>query len=113
MRFLKNFKNLLSKKKEERQEAAIQCENPKSLRKEISDFVKQICENSDANTLRIMKETTRDLIDCKIADKALKLHSTIPTFELPDENRKLVSSAELIEKSAYTLIICYRGNWCT
>ena len=91
----------------------LNCDKPKSLRKEISEFVKTFCEHTDPDTLRVMKETTRDLIDSNIAEQSLKVHDVVPDFELPDSNGAMVKSAELISQSSYTVIIFYRGNWCT
>jgi peroxiredoxin len=46
-----------------------------------------------------------------IAEKALKAGDPAPEFELPDQNGRLVRSAELVARGP--LVVCFiRGRWC-
>src|SRR5580765_1664935 len=46
-----------------------------------------------------------------LATKALGIGGQAPSFELPDHNGKLVSSAALLDKGR--LVVCFiRGRWC-
>lgn len=53
----------------------------------------------------------KELQDSGLAKKALQPEDVAPDFELPDHNRKLVRSSELLEQGP--LVICFvRGRWC-
>jgi len=46
-----------------------------------------------------------------IAEKALKAGDPAPDFELPDQNGKVVRSADLVSRGS--LVLCFiRGRWC-
>jgi peroxiredoxin len=56
---------------------------------------------------RVVEELKRS----GVAQRALQPGSEAPQFELPDHDRKIVRSSELLEKG--TLVICFiRGRWC-
>jgi peroxiredoxin len=46
-----------------------------------------------------------------IADRILPVGAAAPTFELPDQNGKIVRLAELLQ-SCPLIVIFYRGRWC-
>ncbi len=46
-----------------------------------------------------------------IALRTLAVGATAPAFELPDQNGKIVRSAELL-RSGPLIVVFYRGRWC-
>ncbi len=61
--------------------------------------------------LRIMHQSTADLIASGLADRALKAGDQAPAFTLPDAEGRQVSSAALLELGPLVLSF-YRGVWC-
>jgi len=63
-----------------------------------------------AETLAIHRRTVEGLHSSGMADRILPVGDQIPTFDLPDQNGNLLSSAELAKGN---LLICFfRGRWC-
>src|SRR5229473_6081046 len=46
-----------------------------------------------------------------IADRVLQAGATAPRFELPDQDGKLIRSADLLAQGPL-IVIFYRGRWC-
>ena len=64
-----------------------------------------------AETQAIHARTVAALKVQKLAEKILAVGAKIPQFNLPDQDGKIVSSCELLEKGR--LVICFiRGRWC-
>lgn len=62
------------------------------------------------DTLAIMHRATSDLTRSGIMDHILKADMSAPQFMLPDQEDRLVNSAELLAK--WSLVInFYRGVW--
>ena len=59
----------------------------------------------------IAGRTIKDLITSRQAEKALKAGDRAPAFDLPDQEGKIVSSADLLKKGPLVLSF-YRGVWC-
>ena len=63
-----------------------------------------------AETRAVHERVVSDLKNSEIMDRILKPGVQAPEFVLTDQNKKLVSSAELLSKSA--LVVCFiRGRW--
>ena len=59
----------------------------------------------------IHAKAVEELKHAGVAEKALKADDPAPQFELPDQNGKLVRSAELVARAP--LVVCFiRGRWC-
>lgn len=59
----------------------------------------------------IHSKAVEELKQAGLAEKALKAGDPAPQFELPDQNGKLVRSAELLASGP--LVVCFiRGRWC-
>ena len=85
----------------------------KPLEKEIAEFINTVVvPNADEKTLQVMAETTRDLCDSQVAERALKIGQRIPNFSLPNGDGLDVSIQDEIKDYDYTVIVFYRGNWC-
>ena len=62
------------------------------------------------DTLAIMHRATSDLARSGIMDHILKVGMSAPQFMLPDQEDRLVNSAELLTKGPL-VINFYRGVW--
>ena len=64
-----------------------------------------------ADVQAVHEGTVATLKEQRLAAKALAVGAYAPSFELPDHNGKLVSSAALLNKGR--LVVCFiRGRWC-
>jgi peroxiredoxin len=64
-----------------------------------------------ADIQAIHAKVVEELKRAAIAEKALKRGDPAPDFELPDQNGKLVRSAELVARGP--IVVCFiRGRWC-
>jgi peroxiredoxin len=64
-----------------------------------------------ADVQAVHDSTVAALKQQRLAAIALSLGATAPSFELPDHNGKLVSSATLLSRGR--LVVCFiRGRWC-
>jgi len=62
------------------------------------------------DTLAIMHRATSDLAQSGIMDHVLKVGALAPQFMLPDQEDRLINSAELLAKGPL-VINFYRGVW--
>src|SRR5690242_14034363 len=59
----------------------------------------------------IHAKAVEELKQARVAERALKAGGLAPHFELPDQNGKLVRSADLVARGP--LVLCFiRGRWC-
>lgn len=59
----------------------------------------------------IHAKAVEELKQARAAERALKAGDPAPEFELPDQNGKLVRSAQLVARGP--LVVCFiRGRWC-
>src|SRR5690242_19051577 len=59
----------------------------------------------------IHAKAVEELKQARVAERALKAGGLAPHFELPDQNGKLVRSADLVARGP--LVVCFiRGRWC-
>jgi peroxiredoxin len=72
-----------------------------------ADFISKV----PAELRAVMDKVTDGLIESGQADRALKVGDRAPTFELPDPDGNIVTSAELLRKGPLVLTF-YRGVWC-
>jgi len=81
------------------------------LREQFAERKDLIAKYVPADVQAVHARTVASLKQQGIAAKALGVGAKAPSFELPDHNGKLVSSAELLDKGC--LVICFiRGRWC-
>jgi peroxiredoxin len=64
-----------------------------------------------AAAITIMHDATKALQETGIEEAILKVGEKAPEFSLPDQNGKLVSSQDLLQKGPLVLTF-YRGVWC-
>ena len=81
------------------------------LREIFAERKALIAKYVPAETRAVHECVVSDLKNSGIADRILKPGAKAPEFVLPDQNRKMVSSKELLSKGS--LVICFiRGRWC-
>ena len=88
---------------------------PNSAARPLSEILAErkalIVKYVPAEVQAIHARAIHELQASGIRHRALQAGAEAPSFELPDHNRRLVSSAELLEHGP--LLICfYRGRWC-
>ncbi|NJR58687.1 MAG: redoxin domain-containing protein [Cyanobacteria bacterium CRU_2_1] len=59
----------------------------------------------------VMEQAVIDLINSGIADRALKVGDTIPSFVLPNAIGQSIDIQDLLKLGA-VVISFYRGGWC-
>ncbi len=81
-----------------------------SLQDKLTAMKDRFESNMAADTLAIMHRATSDLVRSGIMDQVLKVGMGAPQFMLPDQEDRIVNSADLLEKGAL-VINFYRGVW--
>ncbi|WP_338763976.1 peroxiredoxin-like family protein [Bernardetia sp. ABR2-2B] len=61
--------------------------------------------------VQTMHKATADLKASKIEEKIIKVGQTLPNFELPNQDEKLIPAQNLYQKG-FLVITFYRGVWC-
>jgi peroxiredoxin len=83
----------------------------RSLRDILSDRKELIVRYVAPDIQAVHARTIRELKENSFAEKLLGVGAKASAFELEDQNRKLVSSADLLSQGR--LVICFfRGRWC-
>ena len=83
----------------------------RSLRDILSDRKELIVRYVPPEIQAVHARTIRELKENSFAEKLLSVGAKASAFELKDQNRKLVSSADLLRQGR--LVICFfRGRWC-
>ncbi len=81
------------------------------LREIYAERKKAISEYVPADVQAVHRRTVEALKAESFATMALAMRTTLPSFELPDQDGRRVSSADLLRKGR--LVICFiRGRWC-
>lgn len=81
------------------------------LREIFAERKALIAKYVPAETRAIHERVVSDLHHSGIADRVLKVGAKAPEFSLPDQNKKIMSSADLLAKGR--LVLCFiRGRWC-
>jgi peroxiredoxin len=92
------------------EESALQIET-RSLRAIYAERKKLIAKYVPAEIQAVHARAVEELKQSDIACRALQAGAEAPEFELPDQNGKLVRSAELLADGR--VVICFiRGRWC-
>jgi peroxiredoxin len=81
------------------------------LREIFAERKQAIAQYVPADVQAIHARTVASLKGQGLATKALNVGAKSPSFELPDHNGKLVSSADLLAKGRLVLLFI-RGRWC-
>lgn len=82
-----------------------------TLTEEIAAFEAEKQRTHDRDILDLMDQTTIDLINTGIAERAIGVGDRAPGFQLPDTEGDLVTLAELSGQGPLILTF-YRGGWC-
>jgi len=92
------------------EESALQTET-RSLRAIYAERKKLIAKYVPTEIQAVHARAVEELKQSNIASRALQVGAEAPQFELPDQNGKLVRSAELL--AGGRVVICFiRGRWC-
>jgi hypothetical protein len=81
-----------------------------SLEEKLARRRKQFKEMAAPEVASVMEAATQQLIDSNLASKILGPGETLPEFELPNVDGKIVRSSELLSQGKLVLTI-YRGVW--
>jgi peroxiredoxin len=83
----------------------------RTLRQIYAERKELIARYVPAETQAVHAQAVAELKARKLAANVLVAGAPAPTFELPDHNGKMVSSADLLSKGK--LVLCFiRGRWC-
>ena len=92
------------------EESALQTET-RSLRAIYAERKELIAKYVPTGIQTVHARAVEELKQSDIASRALQAGADAPEFELPDQNGKLVRSAELL--AGGRVVICFiRGRWC-
>ncbi len=80
------------------------------LQDKLDDIKKQFESKAPPEVLALMHRSTEDLANSGIMDKVIKVNDLSPQFTLPDQNKMLISSSDLV-KNGPVVISFYRGVW--
>jgi len=81
-----------------------------SLAQKLQQIVDASKERMPEESRKLMKKATDELRESGIANNVLSVGGTLPSFELPDMNGRIMSSAQLLERGNMVLTF-YRGSW--
>jgi peroxiredoxin len=85
--------------------------DPRPLREIYAERKESIAKYVPADVQAVHDRTVANLKAQGLAARALNVGAPMPSFELPDQNGKQVSSAALLAKGRLVLIFI-RGRWC-
>jgi len=83
----------------------------KSLTIQLEEMSAGSKEKVPPEKRKVMEDAIENLRKTHITDHALKVGDKMPPFELPDGNKKMVSSKTLLKKGPL-IVVFYRGGWC-
>ena len=82
-----------------------------TLREELEERKTLAAQYVPPDVQEVNRRTVDDLCASGLASRVLGVGAQVPSFELPDQDGHLVSSAELLSHGR--LVICFfRGRWC-
>jgi peroxiredoxin len=81
------------------------------LREIFAERKEQISKYVPAETQEVHARAVAELKGTRLASAVLAVGAPAPSFELPDHNGKLVSSADLLSRGRL-VISFFRGRWC-
>lgn len=82
-----------------------------SLKSKLDSLRSRTEGGMSAQFLKIMEDATRELEASGIAERVVKVGSTLSNFELPNQQGIVRNSHELLEQGPLVLTF-YRGFWC-
>ena len=82
----------------------------RELKQQIEAFQKEMLPKIPKEILDVLLRTTEEQVKSGIADKALKVGDTAPSFTLPNVRGELISLSDLLAKGP-AVIAFYRGAW--
>jgi peroxiredoxin len=85
--------------------------SPSLLSDEIQAFQDQLLPTVPEETMDILINELQQLINCGIAEKAIKLGDSFPNFRLPNANNETRSFSDFLANGPL-VISFYRGAWC-
>jgi len=81
-----------------------------SLQEKLTSMKDKFESKMEPDAIAIMHRATSDLAQSGIMDHILKVGALAPQFMLPDQEDRLIYSAELLAKGP-VVISFYRGVW--
>lgn len=81
------------------------------LREIFAERKALIAKYVPVETRAVHERVISDLLNSGIADRILKVGAKAPDFSVPDQNKKIVASPDLLARGR--LVLCFiRGRWC-
>jgi len=82
-----------------------------TLREELEERKALAAQYVPADVQQVNRQTVEQLAASGMAGRILAVGAAAPSFQLPDQDGKVVSSQELLSRGR--LVICFiRGRWC-
>jgi len=82
-----------------------------TLREELEERKALAAQYVPADVQQVSRQTVEQLAASGMAGRILAVGAAAPSFQLPDQDGKVVSSQELLSRGR--LVICFiRGRWC-
>ncbi|BAZ11624.1 redoxin domain-containing protein [Calothrix sp. NIES-4071] len=82
-----------------------------NLTQELQNLLNHVASQVPAETLSTIGQSTQQVADLKIDQKALKVGERVSNFSLPGATGQLVELQQLLAKGP-VVIAFYRGEWC-
>ena len=82
-----------------------------SLSTQLEELTTKLRAMVPAERLAVVDRSVKETLHSGIADRALKVGDTAPTFELPDGDGMLWRSEDLLRNGPLAIVF-YRGRWC-
>ncbi len=98
-------------KKDERNPETVKHVEQRTLTVQLAEKAQLSAQKSAPENRKVMYQAIRDLKQSNVMNTALKTGDKMPSFELPDVQKGLVRSTDLL-KQGPLLIVFYRGSWC-
>ncbi len=83
-----------------------------NLTKELNEFSEKFEKNTDESVQEKMRDGHDALAKKNVADNALAVNDTFPTFTLPQIDGSEFSSKKALENKRFLIVSFYRGGWC-
>lgn len=83
-----------------------------NLSKELNNLSEDFANKADESVQEKMRDGHDALAKKKVADSALAVNDTFPSFSLPQVDGGMFSSKEALESKRFLIVSFYRGGWC-
>lgn len=80
------------------------------LQERLDAMKKESIATKPPEQVAVLLESTEELVQSGIADKAIKVGEVLPEFVLPDEQGNIVNSQDFLVKGPL-VVSFYRGIW--